>query len=163
MQMSLAAARKSLASDNSAGEHGRHGASTSPHLYDSEDTTSMGSRTPGGSTPIKLTNSISDVGVGVGRECNGSLTAVGNLVKEFEQRKQNFDDDVKALVEAKTVQPTPNMHPDVELRKLKLRFETWKKDYKVRLRETKGRLHKLGHSEVEKSRRKWWEKISSRV
>ncbi|KAJ4726231.1 myosin 2 [Melia azedarach] len=163
LQMSLAAARKSLASDNSAGEHGRHGASTSPHLYDSEDTTSMGSRTPGGSTPIKLTNSISDVGVGVGRECNGSLTAVGNLVKEFEQRKQNFDDDVKALVEAKTVQPTPNMHPDVELRKLKLRFETWKKDYKVRLRETKGRLHKLGHSEVEKSRRKWWEKISSRV
>ncbi|XP_006464672.1 myosin-2 isoform X1 [Citrus sinensis] len=161
LQMSLAAARKSLASDNTPGEPGRLDASTSPHLYDSEDTMSMGSRTPGGSTPMKFLNIVPDAGSG--RESNGSLTAVNHLTKEFEQRRQNFDDDAKALIEIKTTQPASTVHPDVELRKLKMRFETWKKDYKTRLREAKVRLNKLGQSEVEKTRRKWWEKISSRV
>lgn len=161
LQMSLAAARKSLASDNTPGEPGRLDASTSPHLYDSEDTMSMGSRTPGGSTPMKFLNIVPDAGSG--RESNGSLTAVNNLTKEFEQRRQNFDDDAKALVEIKTAQPASTVHPDLELRKLKMRFETWKKDYKARLRETKVRLNKLGQTEVDKTRRKWWEKISSRV
>lgn len=161
MQMSLAAARKSLASDNTPGEPGRLDASTSPHPYDSEDTMSMGSRTPGGSTPMKFLNIVPDAGSG--RESNGSLTAVNHLTKEFEQRRQNFDDDAKALIEIKTTQPASTVHPDVELRKLKMRFETWKKDYKTRLREAKVRLNKLGQSEVEKTRRKWWEKISSRV
>ncbi|XP_006464677.1 myosin-2 isoform X2 [Citrus sinensis] len=133
LQMSLAAARKSLASDN----------------------------TPGGSTPMKFLNIVPDAGSG--RESNGSLTAVNHLTKEFEQRRQNFDDDAKALIEIKTTQPASTVHPDVELRKLKMRFETWKKDYKTRLREAKVRLNKLGQSEVEKTRRKWWEKISSRV
>ncbi|KAK9209356.1 hypothetical protein WN944_001722 [Citrus x changshan-huyou] len=161
LQMSLAAARKSLASDNTPGEPGRLDASTAPHLYDSEDTMSMGSRTPGGSTPMKFLNIVPDAGSG--RESNGSLTAVNHLTKEFEQRRQNFDDDAKALIEIKTTQPASTVHPDVELRKLKMRFETWKKDYKTRLREAKVRLNKLGQSEVEKTRRKWWEKISSRV
>ncbi|KAK3199233.1 hypothetical protein Dsin_022648 [Dipteronia sinensis] len=162
LQMSLAAARRSLASENTGGEPGRHDV-TSPRYYDSEDTMSMqsmGSRTPGGSTP-NFVNSIP--AALVGRESNGTLAVVNNLAKEFEQRRQIFDDDAKALADVKAAPPASNTHPDVELRKLKVRFETWKKDYKTRLRETKGRLHKLGHSEVEKSRRKWWGKISSRV
>ncbi|KAH7544217.1 hypothetical protein JRO89_XS15G0130300 [Xanthoceras sorbifolium] len=156
LQMSLAAARKSLASENTAGEPGRVDV-TSPRYYDSEDTMSMGSRTPSGSTP-KFSSAIS-----VGRESNGPLAVVNNLAKEFELRRHIFDDDAKAMVEVKAVSPASNMHPDVELRKLKIRFESWKKDYKIRLKETKVRLHKLGHSEVDKSRRKWWGKISSRV
>nr|DAD45890.1 TPA_asm: hypothetical protein HUJ06_004120 [Nelumbo nucifera] len=47
-------------------------------------------------------------------------------------------------------------------RRLKLRFKTWKKEYKLKLRETKATLHKLGNSEVEKTRRKWWGKKSTR-
>ncbi|XP_021833127.1 myosin-2 isoform X1 [Prunus avium] len=153
LQTSLAAARKSLASDNTAGQPGRLVVASSPR-YDSEEALSMGSRTPGASTPNN----------GGGRETNGTLHAVSNLMKEFEQRKQHFDDDAKALVEVKPGHSGVNMNPEEELRKLKHRFESWKKEYKARLRETKTKVHKLWHSEEEKRRsRKWWGKISSRA
>lgn len=143
LQVSLAAARKSLTSNN-VGQPGR--VDVASPRYDSEEGMSMGSRTPGASTPIN----------GVARETNGTLNAVGNLVKEFDQRRHTFDDEAKALIEVK-----PG-NPDEELRKLKHRFESWKKEYKARLRETKTKLHKHGHSEEEKRRRKWWGKISTR-
>ncbi|KAE8681064.1 myosin-2-like isoform X6 [Hibiscus syriacus] len=148
LQTSLAAARKSLAADSSAGQLGRANV-VSPRHYDSEENLSMGSRTPGVNTPVGV------------RE-NGSLNAVGNLLKEFDQRKQAFDDDAKSLVDTRTAQPASNVNPDDELRRLKHRFETWKKDFKMRLKETKARLHKRGHQESERSRRKWWEKLGSR-
>lgn len=145
--MSLDATKKSFAADDTTGQPERQDVSPSPHYYDSEDTTSMGPQTPGGTTPIKISNTVR-----AGRETNGGLNAVSHLAKEFEQRKQDFDDEAKAIVESKSGRP------DEELRKLKLRFETWKKGYKSRLREMKAKIHKLGHSEVEKSRRKWWGK-----
>nr|KJB13453.1 hypothetical protein B456_002G076300 [Gossypium raimondii] len=148
LQTSLAAARKSLAADSNAGQ--RRGDVVSPRYYDSEDNVSMGSRTPVGNMP--------DV---VGGRENGSLNAVGNLLKEFEQRRQTFDDDAKSLAEIRMAQPTSNVNPDDEFRRLKRRFETWKKEYKLRLKETKARLHKRGY-ESDKTRRKWWEKLGSR-
>lgn len=159
--MSLAAAKKTLAADNVACPPGRVDVGNSPpHYYDSEDTTSLGSRTPGGTTPIKVSG-ISEAGAG--REGNGTLVAVNNLVKEFEQRRNAFDDDAKALVEAKSGQAGANLNPDEEYRKIKVRFEAWKKEYKARLRETKTKVHKHGHFEVDKIRRKWWGKLSSRA
>lgn len=161
MQMSLAAAKKSLAAENSSGQLARHDVA-SPIGYDSEDATSVGSRTPrtpGANTPLKYSSSLSEVGAR--RDANGSLTSVSNLMKEFEQRKQTFDDDARALVEFKTGQ-SANTNSVEELRKLKHRFEGWKKEYKARLRETKARLTKLGNSEMEK-RRRWWGKLSSRA
>ncbi|KAK8493376.1 hypothetical protein V6N13_129244 [Hibiscus sabdariffa] len=149
LQTSLAAAKKSLAADSTAGRLGRADV-VSPRHYYSEDSTSMGSRTPGMSTPVG------------GRE-NGSLNAVGNLLKEFDQRKEAFDDDAKSLVETRTAQPASDVNPDDELRRLKGRFETWKKDFKMRLKETKARLHKRGHQESDKTRRKWWGKLGSRT
>ena len=92
--------------------------------------------------------------LGAGRETNGGSNGISHLVKELEQRKQGFDDEVKVIVEVKSGRP------DEEFRKLKLRFENWKKEYKSRLREEKTKLHKLGHSEVEKGHRKWWRKKS---
>ncbi|KAF8413971.1 hypothetical protein HHK36_001968 [Tetracentron sinense] len=160
LQASLSAAKKSLAADDTVGQPGRLDASPMPHYYDSEDTMSMGTRTPDGSTPVKY--SIPPLDAGPGRVSNGGLNAVSHLVKEFEQRKQIFDDDAGFLVEVKSGQSASGMNPDGELRKLKLRFESWKKEYKVRLRETKVTLHRLGHSEAEKSRRKWWGKRSTR-
>lgn len=161
LQMSLAAAKKTLAAENVTCPPGRIDAGNSPpHYYDSEDTTSMGSRTPGGTTPIKASG-ISEVGAG--REMNGTLVAVNNLVKEFEQRRTAFDDDAKALIEAKSgqAQTGSNLNPDEEYRKIKVRFEAWKKEYKARLRETKAKVHhKHGHFEVDKLRRKWWGKFS---
>ncbi|KAG5551198.1 hypothetical protein RHGRI_009582 [Rhododendron griersonianum] len=147
LQVSLDATKKSFAADDTTGQPERQDVSPSPHYYDSEDTTSMGPQTPGGTTPMKISNTVR-----AGRETNGGLNAVSHLANEFEQRKQDFDDEAKAIVESKSGRP------DEELRKLKLRFETWKKEYKSRLREMKAKIHKLGHSEVEKSRRKWWGK-----
>ncbi|KAJ7948588.1 myosin 2 [Quillaja saponaria] len=158
LQMSLSAARKSLATDHTAVQPGRIDV-LSPRYCDSENAISLGSRTPSGSTHMKFSSSLSDGGAGrSGKEANGSLSAVTNLVKEFEQRKQSFDDDAKALVEVKSGQ-SAKVNPDEEIRKLKQKFESWKKDYKARLRETKARVHKQGNSEVEKSFRKWWGKL----
>ena len=137
MQVSLAAAKKSLGADHTAVQPaGRLDGLTSPRYYDSEDTMSGGARTPGG-------------------EANGGLNSVGHLAKEFENRKQIFDEDAKAIVEVKSGQ-----NPGEEYRRLKHRFEAWKKDYKARLREAKSRLQKHGHLEGEKRNRKWWIKKS---
>ncbi|KAJ8764679.1 hypothetical protein K2173_007767 [Erythroxylum novogranatense] len=160
LQASLAAARRSLATDNSAGQPGKLESCASPRCYDYEDNVAAGCRTPGGTTAIKVSGSIPDFKSG--REPSCYINAVSNLAKEFEQRTQNFEDDAKQQLEVKTGQSVFSIHPDEELRKLKLKFETWKKDYKIRLRETKVRLHKFGLGEVERSRRKWWEKLSSR-
>ncbi|KAK2355177.1 P-loop containing nucleoside triphosphate hydrolase superfamily protein [Trifolium repens] len=154
LQISLVAARKSHASENGTVQPVRHDL-VSPRYYDSEHATSMESRTTDGSTPMKLSSSfsVSDAG----RQANGTLTTVSNLMKEFEQRRQTFNDEVKALNEVKPGQ-SANTNSAEELRKLKQRFEGWKKQYKVRLRETKARL-----SENEKSRWTWWGKLSSKA
>ncbi|CAI9088594.1 OLC1v1022970C1 [Oldenlandia corymbosa var. corymbosa] len=158
LQMSLAAAKKSLGADQAAIQPARLEGLTSPRYYDSEDTMSGGTRTPGGNTPVKFGNNGLDVGTG-GRETNSGLNSVGHLVKEFEHRKQTFDDDVKAIVEVKSGESSYE-----ELRRLKLMFETWKKDYKTRLREAKAKakLNKLGHADGEKKTRKWWGKKSKK-
>ncbi|XP_045805030.1 myosin-2-like [Trifolium pratense] len=151
LQTSLVAARKNHASENGTVQPVRHDL-VSPRYYDSEHATSMESRTTDGSTPMKLSScfSVADAG----RQTNGALTTVSNLMKEFEQRRQTFNDEVKALNEVKPGQSSNTNSAD-ELRKLKQRFEGWKKQYKVRLRETKARL-----SETEKSRWTWWGKLS---
>ncbi|GLT83396.1 hypothetical protein SLE2022_016880 [Rubroshorea leprosula] len=156
LQVSLTAARKSLHADNAAGQPGKIDGPASP--YDSEGATSLESRTPGGSTPIKFVSDVPDAWPG--RETNGTLTAVGHLVKEFEQQRQAFEDDAKPLIKGKIAPQSSHTNPNEELRRLKLKFENWKKDYKVRLREAKARLNKVGHSE---GRWKWWGMLSSKA
>ncbi|GAA0167330.1 actin binding motor protein [Lithospermum erythrorhizon] len=125
LQMSLAAAKESLGADISFGQQGRtHGSSPSPGYYGSE-VTSMGVHTPGGSSPIK--DAYNGFDVATSRENNGGLT---HLIKEFEQRKQTFDDEANAIMKAKPGQPI-SANPAEEFRKLKQRFKSWKKDYKV--------------------------------
>ncbi|CAH8348628.1 unnamed protein product [Eruca vesicaria subsp. sativa] len=159
LQMSLAAARKSLPTENVTGQAGggRQDTSISPLGYESEDTTST-TATPGLRTPTtNFTNG--NTPELRSRELNGSLNAVNHLAREFDQRRLNFDEDARAIVEVK-VEPEANgqqqQHPEDEFRKLKLRFETWKKDYKARLRETKARLHRVDGDK--RRHRKWWGK-----
>ncbi|KAK6132735.1 hypothetical protein DH2020_033540 [Rehmannia glutinosa] len=156
LQISLAESKKSLGTDNTLRRPGRLDGAQSPHYYDSEDT-SMGTQTPGGSTPLRfLNNGIDDVPC---NEMNGGLDPVSHLVKEFEQRKQNFDHEAQAIIEVKPGH-SPSVNLVEEFRRLKHRFEAWKKDYKVRLREAKAKVHRLGQTEGEKHRRKWWGKRS---
>ncbi|KAL8127187.1 hypothetical protein AgCh_014199 [Apium graveolens] len=149
LQMSLAAVKKSLA-DGTPIQSGRQEGSPSPHYYDSDDNNSMQTQTPD-DTPIKITSSNSEFGAG--RQYNGNRNAVSHLMKEFEQRKQTFDDEAKAIIEVKAGLSISG-NPDEELRSLKNKFETWMKDYKARLREAKTKLQKL--PSAEKRRRNLW-------
>ncbi|TYH35234.1 hypothetical protein ES332_D13G179700v1 [Gossypium tomentosum] len=84
-------------------------------------------------------------------EVGGRENGVSSLVKEFEQQKQSFEDGIN-----KTTQPASNMNSYEELRKLKRRFRAWKKDYKVRLKETKAIVRKHRHQDSDKTQKKWW-------
>ncbi|XP_059283705.1 myosin-2 [Lycium ferocissimum] len=156
LQASLAAAKNSLGAGDTTGRPGKLEGSPSPHYYDSDDATSMD--TPAGHTPVRFSNNSFGVGAN-NREVNGGLSLVSHLNMEFEQRKQNFDDEAMAIVQLKPGQ-LHSTNPADEYRRLKRRFEEWKKDYKVRLKETKTKVHKLGYSKAGKTRRKWWGKKS---
>ncbi|KAF3523766.1 hypothetical protein F2Q69_00046654 [Brassica cretica] len=97
--------------------------------------------------------------VGVG------LSVISRLAEEFGQRAQVFGDDTKFLMEVKSGQVEANLDPERELRRLKQMFDTWKKDYGGRLRETKLILGKLGSGEsggsAERVKMKWWGRLKS--
>ncbi|XP_074370056.1 myosin-2-like [Apium graveolens] len=140
LQMSLAAVKKSLVSDNASDQLGKRDGPPSPLCSDSEDT-SLGTQTPSRSTPDKSRNPVLE-------------NAISNLVKEFEERSKNFDDEAQAITEVNSRHST-STNPDEELRALKHKFDTWKKEYNAQLRETKGKLHK--HPEAERQHHhKWW-------
>ncbi|KAF3775893.1 Myosin-2 [Nymphaea thermarum] len=161
LQMSLAAAKKSLAADDMSSQAAKLDSPLATNFYDSEDATSGGSRTPETNVLLeKLPLQPSDTGL---RDINTGRHAVGVLAREFEHRKKTFEDDVNFIGELKSNQSDSGMNPDDELRKLKMRFATWKKDYKARLRETKLMLQKMGNADGEKLRRKWWGKKSAWV
>ncbi|URD91390.1 Pyridine nucleotide-disulfide oxidoreductase [Musa troglodytarum] len=87
---------------------------------------------------------------------------VHHLTKEFEQQKQVFEDDARVLSEVNSGQSGSVAKSIEELRNLTIRYEAWRKEYKVRLCDAKASLLKLGKSEGEKSRRRWWYKKKKR-
>ncbi|KAG8092054.1 hypothetical protein GUJ93_ZPchr0012g20423 [Zizania palustris] len=101
----------------------------------------------------------------VGREMNASLSVISRLAEELEQRSQVFADDAKFLVEVKSGQADASLNPDMELRRLKQNFDSWKKDFGSRIRETKVILNKLGSGNNESSpnsaKRKWWGRLNT--
>ncbi|KAI3504463.1 hypothetical protein L1887_25944 [Cichorium endivia] len=160
LQMSLAAAKKTLGSDISDVQHLKPEGSP----YDSEDNVS------GIQTPVQ----IPPTRIGINkREPNGVVSdTIDNLSKEFEQKKQVFDNDAKAVIDVKPGRP-PSSKQIEEYKSLKKRFESWKKEYKHRLREAKARLVKGVHPEIEgggddgggggdKRGKHWWGKLSKR-
>ncbi|XP_065019479.1 myosin-1-like isoform X2 [Musa acuminata AAA Group] len=148
LQSTLAAARKSLTSDM-VNRPGQLNMSAVNNCYDSEDTISTVNQTPE-DTPAKQSIGAEEV-----RSNDSKEIAVIHLVNEFEQQRQVFEDDAGFIVEAKSGQSSSKINPDEELQKLKARFSTWKKVYKLRLRETKASLQKFGNPE-EKASKKWW-------
>ncbi|KAF2546272.1 hypothetical protein F2Q70_00022066 [Brassica cretica] len=83
-----------------------------------------------------------------GRSGSVGLSVISRLAEEFGQRAQVFGDDTKFLMEVKSGKVEANLSPERELRRLKQMFETWKKDYGGRLRETKTILSRLGNEET---------------
>nr|XP_043637798.1 myosin-1-like isoform X1 [Erigeron canadensis] len=106
-------------------------------------------------------------GLGAGdNEMAAGLSLISRLAEEFDQRSQVFGDDAKFLVEVKSGQAEADLNPEEELRRLKLSFEGWKKDFGARLRETKVILNKLsseesGGSGSEKVKKNWWGRLNS--
>ncbi|XP_021750598.1 myosin-1-like [Chenopodium quinoa] len=148
LQSSLSIAKKSLAVDDSA-RHSDASVNASDEREYSGDT--------GGDVTFRSQESN-----GV-RPMSASLSVISRLAEEFEQRKQVFGDDAKFLVEVKSGQVDASLNPDRELRRLKQMFESWKKDYGARLRETKVILHKLDSEErvSDKLKKKWWTRRNS--
>ncbi|CAH2036321.1 unnamed protein product [Thlaspi arvense] len=144
LQSSLSIAKKSLEVEDSA-----RNSDASVNASDATDLSGSGDYRTHGRTR--------SVGVG--------LSVISRLAEEFGQRAQVFGDDTKFLMEVKSGQVEANLNPDRELRRLKQMFETWKKDYGGRLRETKLILSKLGNEEtggsVEKAKLKWWGRLKS--
>ncbi|KAF5196462.1 myosin-1-like [Thalictrum thalictroides] len=156
LQSSLSIAKKSLADDDAERTSDASVNVTHERAY-SWDTGSNKGRESNGVRPnLRVLD----------REMSTGLCVISRLAEEFEQRSQVFGDDAKFLVEVKSGQAEASLNPDRELRKLKQIFETWKKDYGTRLRETKVILHKLGNveSNTERTRKKWWgRRNSSRI
>ncbi|KAJ3682270.1 hypothetical protein LUZ60_014843 [Juncus effusus] len=95
---------------------------------------------------------------------NSGMAVVGKLQEEFEERREVFGDDQRFLMEVKTgrVEAGLGMDPERELRRLKQSFEAWKKDYGMRLRETKVVLNKIGSFENNGGgKKKWWGRLNS--
>ncbi|XP_066380540.1 myosin-1-like [Miscanthus floridulus] len=146
LQSSLSVAKKSLALDET------------PRMSDSsvdQSWESNGNHVSSGSQLVPRTG---------GREMNAGLSVIGRLTEEFEQRSQVFADDAKFLVEVKSGQADASLNPDMELRRLKQNFDSWKKDFSGRIRETKVILNKLGNgneSSPNSVKRKWWGRLNT--
>lgn len=72
-----------------------------------------------------------------------AATAVASMQREFETRAQVFEDDAEFIVEVREGSSDADMDPEFELRELGARFETWKRDFKDRLKETRTLLKQL--------------------
>ncbi|KAL3639882.1 hypothetical protein CASFOL_014850 [Castilleja foliolosa] len=155
LQLSLAESKSNMSTENIIRQPVRINRAQST---DSEDTF-HGTQTPGSNTPIR--NGHNRLYNTPSRELNGDLNPISLLVKEFEERKRNFDDEAHTIAEMKSGH-LPSLNPIEVFRRLKHRFEAWKKDYKARLKDAKVKAHRLGHSESEKHRRKWWGMRSKR-
>ncbi|CAE5967910.1 unnamed protein product [Arabidopsis arenosa] len=151
LQSSLSIAKKSLAVEDSA--------------RNSDVSVNASDATDWDSSSNQFRSQTSNGGGPRLQPMSAGLSVIGRLAEEFEQRAQVFGDDAKFLVEVKSGQVEANLNPDRELRRLKQMFETWKKDYGGRLRETKLILSKLGSEEssgsMEKVKRKWWGRRNS--
>ncbi|KVI02253.1 IQ motif, EF-hand binding site-containing protein [Cynara cardunculus var. scolymus] len=117
---------------------------------DSEDNTPK-SQNPDGNTNVESGNNSS---------------TVDELAKELERKKRNFEDDAKAIVEVKSGN-MPYSKQMEEFKRVKQRFDTWKKEYKNRLRETRAKLGKgvngEGGGSEKRARQSWWGKLSKRI
>ncbi|WZY97000.1 hypothetical protein YC2023_069329 [Brassica napus] len=145
LQSSLSIAKKSLEVEDSA--------RNSDASVNASDATELS----GSGGDFRTHGRTRSVGVG--------LSVISRLAEEFGQRAQVFGDDTKFLMEVKSGQVEANLDPERELRRLKQMFDTWKKDYGGRLRETKLILGKLGSEggggSAERVKMKWWGRLKS--
>lgn len=170
LQLSLAAAKRSLATDEhlvltpKKDENGKHQRSIKRDLQppDDEEFDWDDANTNGTRSPDQFTNKYLLTGSEYGRDVDAARSVVSHLMREYDHRTQVFNDDAAFLIEVKSGVTEANLNPEEELWKLKVRFDVWKKDFKARLRETKVVLHKLctmdSAEKEDRTRKTWWGK-----
>lgn len=180
LQLSLAAAKRSLATDdsllqtplkddghfNGVGKHHRTKRQLLPpddEDFDWDDATSNGTKSPDQYINKYLLTGPEYGTPRGGGDVDAARSVVNHLVREYDHRTQVFNDDADFLIEVKSGLTEAQLNPEEELRKLRIRFDTWKKDFKARLRETKLVMHKLcnmdsAEKEKDRTRKKWWGK-----
>ncbi|XP_052200750.1 myosin-2-like [Diospyros lotus] len=154
LQMSLAAARKTLLTGCTTDYSGKLDPFPIYHCYGADDTSPLGARATDRITASDISNLLCDA------EPQQTNCRLDNETTELteQERKKVFCNNPRTGDKLKSVHLTSStsMRPNDGFRKLKLKFEAWKKDYRIRLKETKEKLHDLDNSETKKNRRKWW-------
>lgn len=138
LQMSLLAAKNSLATERTRDRLGNFIPISLHNSLSPED----------GTTPLEMQTT-----------CAKTMADFVNFRNDNETQLRNNREDDRNLhnePSRRSFQDDSRKSPDEEFLNLKLRFEVWKRDYKVRLQEAKTMLQKVGHSETKKSGKKWW-------
>ncbi|XP_042409656.1 myosin-1-like [Zingiber officinale] len=153
LQMNFAAARKSHALEEIPKQNRRQ-ETPKPNHYCNFETSSSSEVQPLKDMLSKLQKNSNSVPM---RNRDAAPSSVVQLTEEFDRQQRIFDNDAVLVNGAKSEQCAANINHLQELRELKARFASWKKDYKVRLREAKMELLKLGSPEEKVGTRKhWW-------
>lgn len=86
-------------------------------------------------------------------QVNGKL----NIDQLIDDQKGMSDEDAGILIHVELGRVASSTNPEEELERLKLKFKTWKKDFKTKLVIAKTTIKKLGNYESRKnSHKKWW-------
>lgn len=77
------------------------------------------------------------------------MAPVRALADELATRARVFEDDAEFIVEVREGVAEADLVPLAELRRLGARFESWKRDFKERLRETRGVLRRADERDAD--------------
>lgn len=150
LQISLAAAKKSLTSKCTSDQPVICGLFPLYRYHGADDSMPMETDTADGRREEDFLDSPCDT------ERQQRNKRLYDITQQREQHEKEFHGNPGIDGKLKSANLSSRIAHDEELRKLKLKFKTWKKDYKTRLQETTTMLQKLGHSEAKKSTKKWW-------
>ncbi|CAI9772859.1 unnamed protein product [Fraxinus pennsylvanica] len=144
IQTCLAAAKKNPTDESIIGKFGQCDATSRRQKRNVDDATTRTGLFHGNG----MVNSLDSNGSGPHIISNST----NHIIKQFEGM---YDEDGD---QAQVASDRVKLHPGVELRKLKLRFVGWKKDFKTRLWEAEATFKKFSHLETEKGQKRWWER-----
>ncbi|XP_042374552.1 myosin-1-like [Zingiber officinale] len=127
LQRNPADERKSHGLEEILKRNGRLETSKVNHYYDSEASSEVQSLKGMLSKLRKNSNSVPV------RNQDTTYSSVVQLIEEFDQQQEIFDDHTILVVGAKSGKVGANINHFQELQDLKTRFSLWKKDYKMRV------------------------------
>ncbi|WOL16025.1 myosin-2-like isoform X1 [Canna indica] len=90
------------------------------------------------------------------KDADDKHNVASHLTKEFDQKKQVFEEDVRVLSEVKPGQSALTAKSIEELCNLKVHYVAWKKEFRTQLRDTGASLKKLEKLKGDKPYKRSW-------